>query len=150
MPLTSFLEVTPLKFNAIISAVAGFLFFGGWWIIVDVNVQYRNVLENAKVYHVPGILATFALIGVNFIPSDALYDKYATPGVCNSLMARLFLMAFLMASFGCFIAASYVLINDFLMDQSQYQWTGWGIFLQNLFILIACLLMRFGKMRDLL
>ncbi|KAG5879266.1 hypothetical protein JTB14_020287 [Gonioctena quinquepunctata] len=90
--------------------------------IIDVNVQHRSIMENSVVYHVPGIIGTLAMVCVNIIPYEILFGTYPYPtdGHCSPLTAKLFLFLSLMTSFGCLIAATYILINDFILSQSRF------------------------------
>lgn len=126
--------------------LAGFLFFGGWWMMIDVNAHYQYLIEDKKIYHMPGIVATFMMIFVNAIPNDILYDSYYSRSTfCTPFIAKIFLLFTLMGCFGCLIGASFIFVHDFLMNSKADQWPGYGIFLQNLFIFISNVIMRFCR-----
>lgn len=139
-----------LKLNYFISMLAGFLFFGGWWMMIDVNVQYQSLIEDKKIYHMPGIVATIMMIFVNAIPNDILNDTYySSSSLCTPDIAKIFLLFTLMGCFGCLIGASFIFVNDFLLQSKADQWPGYGIFLQNLCIFISNVMMRFcRRVRD--
>ncbi|XP_012062090.1 PREDICTED: transmembrane protein 50B [Atta cephalotes] len=47
------------KRNALISMLAGTLFFVGWWFIIDAHAKYPDEMSNA--YHVCGVFGTISL-----------------------------------------------------------------------------------------
>lgn len=139
-----------MKFNSLIALLAGFLFYMGWWIMIDVNILYKTIIHNMKVYHAPGILGTIMMILINMIPNEILYDShfYDSDTCCSPFVIKMFLFFTLMGSFGCLIGGTFILVNDFLLQPQEYQWPGYGIFLQNLFIFVSNILMRFCRKRE--
>ncbi|CAH0551485.1 unnamed protein product [Brassicogethes aeneus] len=143
-----------LKFNrtACIACTSGLLFFFGWWLFIDVTVQYGKVMKENGVYFLPGILGTISGILMNLIPLDALTGSilYGTTrcGIKSSTAARLLLLFCLMILFGSIIAAIYILISDFGLNQSRPQYPGYGIFIQNISIFSAAMIIRFTKRED--
>lgn len=142
------IEITPRNYNIFISIMAGLLFFSGWWLVIDANSMNRPIFDADRVYHLPGVFGSLAMIFMNAVPARALYDSYyynTSGGCCGKFAVKLFLFFVLSGSFGCLIAACYILVNDFILNQEKFQWPGYAIFFQNLFILSASLMMRFAK-----
>lgn len=138
-------NITVKKLNCIVAIIAGTLFFLGWWLMIDVNAVYPSVIYERKVYYVPGIFSTVALVVVNIVPNHAVNENYHLEKIlCSPFVAKLCIFVGLIVAFGAIIGASYILVNDFLMRPEMYQWPGYGVFLQNAFILTSNMLMKFG------
>ncbi|VEN41874.1 unnamed protein product [Callosobruchus maculatus] len=137
-------------FNYIVCGVAGFLFFFGWWLMIDLNAQHRTTMRENTPYHLPGVFASIAMLLMNMIPTEYLYNSgvYTGGGCCTPFLCKLFLLVTLMASFGCLIGATYVMVNDFMLDPEQYQWPGYGVFFQTLCIFSSSVLCRFCRRGD--
>nr|CAH7760499.1 unnamed protein product [Callosobruchus chinensis] len=137
------------RFNYVVSVVAGFLFFFGWWLMIDLSTQH-TIMSEHKAYHLPGVFASIAMVLMNMIPTEQLYSsgEYTSGGCGTPLLWKLFLLATMMASFGCLIGATYVMVKDFMLDPEQYQWPGYGVFLQTLCIFSSSVLFRFCRRRD--
>lgn len=139
--------LTNLQKNLIVSAVSSLLFFTGWWVIADADVHEE--MEKRQTYYAPGIVGTAAFFFTNVVPAHYFYDSFTyqqgcfTPG-----FARSYLFVWLMISFGCLIAAFYILVNDFILKPEVYQWPGYGIWLQNVLIFISSMVLRFAKKHD--
>ncbi|KAF2896137.1 hypothetical protein ILUMI_10050 [Ignelater luminosus] len=128
------------------SMIGGILFFTGWWLMIDVHATYATVISTNKVYYLPGMFATAAFIVVNIIPMGVIQESYyySDRKCCGPLMAKASLFIGLLIAFGSLIASSYILVNDFLLQSDVYLWPGFGIFLQNLLIFSANMLLKFG------
>uniref|UniRef100_A0AAR5PAL6 Uncharacterized protein n=1 Tax=Dendroctonus ponderosae TaxID=77166 RepID=A0AAR5PAL6_DENPD len=144
---SSHLHLNRLQFNLIISGLSSVLFFSGWWIIADSSVQ--SVMAGNRLYYLPALVGTFAFFFTNIIPAHFFYDSLTYQTGCFSPnVARTYLLVCLMISFGCLIAAFYVLVNDFLLQPQNEQWPGYGVWLHNVFIFIASMLLRFARKHD--
>nr|CAI5849581.1 unnamed protein product [Callosobruchus analis] len=136
-------------FNYVVSGVAGFLFFFGWWLMIDLTTQHRTTMSEQKAYHLPGVFATIAMVLMNMIPTEYLYNSGVySGGFCTPFLCKLSLLVTMMASFGCLIGATYVMVNDFMLDPEQYQWPGYGVFFQTLCIFSSSVLCRFCRKTD--
>ncbi|XP_044264587.1 transmembrane protein 50B-like [Tribolium madens] len=136
-------EVSPLKFNVFLSSVSGVAFFTAWWLLVGL------LAENLLYYHefFPVFFSTMALVLINMIPTSLILEPqlhYTTK--CGSLMARTCLFIGFMIAFGALIGATYILINNYILDTTELnKWPGWSVFLQNLLVFSATLLLRCRK-----
>ncbi|GAA6067241.1 transmembrane protein 50B isoform X1 [Tachysurus ichikawai] len=48
------------KRNTVASTVAGFLFFTGWWVIIDASVHYPKPEDLNHAFHTCGVFSTLA------------------------------------------------------------------------------------------
>lgn len=145
-----FANLSRKNLSLIFSIWAGFFFFVGWWLMIDASVVYPNIIGRKKCYYLPGIFGTVALIVVNIIPNKVVYGIYYTERkCCGRLMAKIYLFLGFVVAFGALIAASYIFVNDFLLIcPAMYQWPGYALFLQNLFIFIANMMLKFGVVSE--
>lgn len=139
-----------IKLNSLLSCISGTLFFTGWWLMIDVNSNYNDVIYNSKIYYLPGIAATISLIIINYIPNDLTNGSYFYSDVisCHPFYAVILLFLGFTIGFGSLIGATYILINDFLLKPEIYQWPGIGIFLQNVLIFASGMIMKFSVKHD--
>lgn len=143
-----FANVPRMKINCAVVMIGGILFFSGWWIMIDLNVVYPELISNKKVYYVPGVFATVAMLIVNMVPLNILRNTYMTNDRWRMLMATFLLFLGLVMAFGSLIGASYILIHDYLVNSSEHLWPGFAIFLQNFFIFASNLIIKFGTRND--
>ncbi|RZC41283.1 UPF0220 domain containing protein [Asbolus verrucosus] len=116
--------------------------------MISLIAEYQ--FEDA-LYILPGLFGTLSLIVVNMIPLSFVNQPhlYTDNTCCGSLMIKTCLLIGFMISFGTIIGACYILFNDYILDQEeQNKWPGYGIFLHNLFIFIAAVLLRCRKSYD--
>ncbi|EFA06708.1 transmembrane protein 50B [Tribolium castaneum] len=136
-------EVSPLKFNALLSCLAGLAFFSAWWLLI--GLLSDNLLCYQEFF--PALFSSMALVLINIIPTSLILEPqlhYTTK--CGILMSRTCLFIGFMIAFGALIGASYILINNYLLDKAELnKWPGWSVFLQNLLIFSATLLLRSRK-----
>jgi hypothetical protein len=135
------------KRNAVASILAGTLFFGGWWIIIDVAAHYSSSDFN-HAYHVCGVFATISLLMINAVSNGQVRGDSYTGGCMGQGAARIWLFIGFVLGFGSMIASVWILFGDFVMyDKKIYP--GIGLFLQNLLIFSGSLLFKFGRTEDL-
>lgn len=136
--------------NCIYAAFSGIFFFGGWWIMIDLDAVYPDLMYLKAVYHLPIIIETLSFIIVNIVPYGSSLDPFAFESkVCNPGMWVIYLFLGLMLSFCSLIGASYVLVNDFLLKLRRCLWPGYAVFLQTFFVFIANMLMKFGIKQEM-
>ncbi|CAH1980271.1 unnamed protein product [Acanthoscelides obtectus] len=147
VPCSYIRNIDAKSFNYLVSGLAGFLFFFGWWTMIDLSTQHTTTMSKQKLYYLPGVIATIAMILMNAIPTNYLNDSGLdnTSGYCTPFLCILIIFITMMASFGCLISASFILINDFMLDPEEYQWPGYGIFLHILCIFLSTVLPRFCR-----
>lgn len=86
---------------------------------------------------------------VNLIPANVVYDVYHTNRKwCSAPLARVYLFLGFIIAFGAMIGASYILVNDYILGTEKYHWPGYGVFFQNLLILAANIIVKFGTKGD--
>ena len=143
-------RIQNFKSNTKISLLTGLLFFCGWWLMIDVNCHDRKLFDNNKEYYVPAIFGTLALILVSLIPNSIIDEYDENDGHVASGTFGLILMLWIgfCLSFGCIIAAFYIWIALFLMDQDKPQYPGVVIVLHNLMIFATIILIKFFKERE--
>lgn len=144
---SSRLHLNDLQFNMIISGISSFMFFTGWWLMADVDIN--EVLFENRTYYIPGLVSTFTFFLINIVPAHYFYDSFTYQTGCFSpAVARTYLFVCLMISFGSLIGSFFILVNDFMLQPEKLQWPGYGICLQNTLIFISCMLLRFAKKRN--
>ncbi|XP_035905907.1 transmembrane protein 50A [Anopheles stephensi] len=124
--------------------VASLLFFSGWWIIIDTASTYPESFNFS--YYICGILATISFIIVNAISNDLLHSSGAyTNGILNAGTAKLFLFAGFVLGFTSIIAAIWIMIAEFAVNESRTdKYPGYALLIQNIFIFLSTLIYKFG------
>lgn len=139
-------ETTTVKRNVLVTAIAGILFSSSWWMIIDLAFTERNLMYNRKIYYLPSISSTLALFIVNVIPITIIKESYfySDSRLIGPFTATMILFFGLLVSFGSVIGASYILINDFILNGKGNLWPGFSVFIQNGMIFSANMLLKFG------
>ncbi|XP_022902313.1 transmembrane protein 50B [Onthophagus taurus] len=132
------------KRNAVASILAGFLFFLGWWLIIDAASVDGGITVG---YHICGIFGTLSLIIVNSISNSQIRGDAYEGGCMGSRGAKIVLFIGFVMGFGSVIAACLILFANFVNKEVK-QWPGVGLFLQNALIFIASLIYKFGRSDD--
>lgn len=140
--------------NSIAAAVAGFLFFTGWWIIIDVaaDTSLQKDFENS--YYTCGVLGTIALFMINAVSNGQLRGDAFTNGCMGPRGARMWLFIGFVLGFGSVIAAGWILFQGYVISNATHgpdahKWPGVAVFLQNFFIFGSSLVYKFGRSEDL-
>jgi len=139
------------KRNSIAAAVAGALFFSGWWIIIDVAAQGPSSNEFQGSYYVCGVFGTISLFMINSVSNGQLRGDSFTEGCAGPRSARLWLFTGLVIGFASLIAAGWILFAGYaVFDPSRHAGSLYGVavFLQNLFIFGSSLVYKFGRSED--
>ncbi|XP_063702148.1 transmembrane protein 50A isoform X1 [Culicoides brevitarsis] len=126
--------------NAVVTVISSFLFTVGWWLVID-SSSTDNMLTFS--HYVCGIIGTISFIMVNAVSNDVLNGGAAYEGGClGENGAKIWLFLGFVLGFSAVIASVWVMI----VDLKDHVTTG-GIqfLLQNIFILAASLLYKFGK-----
>lgn len=135
------------KRNAFASILAGFLFFSGWWFIIDANATHPESIYGA--YHVCGIIGTLSLFMVNAVSNAQVRGDSYAGGCMGPRGARAWLFMGFVLGFAAVIAACWILFAGFLGgNESVARWAGFELFLQNLFIFAGSLVYKFGRTED--
>ncbi|KAF2897272.1 hypothetical protein ILUMI_08912 [Ignelater luminosus] len=133
--------------NALASMLAGFLFFIGWWIIIDAGSVYSGSV--AAGYHMCGVVGTLSLIMVNSVTNAQIRGDAYEGGCLGPRGSRIWLFLGFVMGFASVIASCWILFADFVGAKVEHQWPGVGLFLQNAFIFVASLIFKFGRSEDL-
>ncbi|XP_029175323.1 transmembrane protein 50A [Nylanderia fulva] len=134
------------KRNALVSMLAGTLFFVGWWFIIDAHAKYPNEMSNA--YHVCGVFGTISLFMVNSVTNAQIRGEAYNGGCLGARGARSWLFIGFVMGFAAVIAACWILFADFVAAGVPHHWPGVGLFLQNVFIFLGSLTYKFGRSED--
>ncbi|XP_014674486.1 PREDICTED: transmembrane protein 50B-like [Priapulus caudatus] len=137
--------------NAIASIFSGFLFFTGWWIIIDVAARYPSGNDFMHAYHVCGVVGTLAFFMINAVSNSAVRGDSYTPGCLGQRGARVWLLIGFLLGFGAIIASAWILFASYVIYPTPNvdQWPGVAVFLQNALIFISALLFKFGRTEEL-
>ncbi|KAK4884652.1 hypothetical protein RN001_000923 [Aquatica leii] len=134
--------------NAIASMVSGFLFFVGWWVIIDAASVYPGTVEAG--YHMCGVVGTISLIMVNSVSNAQIRGDAYEGGCLGPRGSRVWLFLGFVLGFASVIASCWILFANFVGSTvSTSQWPGVGLFLQNALIFISSLIFKFGRSEDL-
>ncbi|XP_017769798.1 PREDICTED: transmembrane protein 50A [Nicrophorus vespilloides] len=135
------------KRNALASIFAGFLFFTGWWILIDAaSVHSGSVLAG---YHMCGVFGTLSLIMVNSVSNAQIRGDAFEGGCMGPRGSRIWLFLGFVMGFASVIASCWILFADFVAIEHTVQWPGVALFIQNAFIFISSLIYKFGRSEDL-
>lgn len=115
--------------------VAGALFGAGWWFWADAVALADQKVPAA--HYLPGIIATLALVMINFIRRDELtdVDPFDDASFCR---ARIWLFVSYVISFSSVVAAVWVMIQSYTLNpdlSSADKWPGAAGIFQVTFIL---------------
>ncbi|XP_054262215.1 transmembrane protein 50A [Macrosteles quadrilineatus] len=134
------------KRNALSSMLAGFLFFSGWWFMIDANAKYPSSIDG--LYHVWGIVGTISLFMINMVSNAQVRGDAYSGGCVGPRGARVWLFIGFVLGFVPIIAACWILMKDFVSSSGKPFWAGSGLFLQNVFIFGGSLVYKFGRTED--
>lgn len=134
------------KRNILVSALAGTLFFVGWWFIIDAHSKYPEEMSYA--FHLCGVFGTLSLFMVNSVTNAQIRDDGFNDGCLGFRGARGWLFIGFVMGFAAMIAACWILFEDFIAAGAPHHWPGVGFFLQNVFIFLGSLTYKFGRIEE--
>ncbi|KAK7604489.1 hypothetical protein V9T40_005675 [Parthenolecanium corni] len=139
-----FAEGTERK-RVFVSIVAGILFSIGWWLMIDADVKYADVVAT---YYIWGVLGTISLVMVNMVTNQhingsTLYDG----GLIRGNTARGWLFVGFVLGFASVFAAVWIYLRDFGPSDKD-KVPGVEILLQNLLILVSSIIYKFCRPED--
>jgi len=130
--------------NFISSGIAGFLFFTGWWLIIDVMAKGPSSSDFPASYYVTGVMGTLALFMINTVSNGQLRGDAFTEGCMGPRGARLWLFVGFVVGFASLIASGWIVLGGYGVKSYLV-----AVFLQNLFIFASGLVYKFGRSEDL-
>lgn len=137
------------KRNLFSSVLSGLFFSIGWWIIIDAAAIYTKQSELLDAYHTCGVMATVAMFMVNMVSNEQVRGDAVEGGCMGSYGARIWLFLGLMLSFGSLIAACWILFDGYVITATRSPvYPGVAVFLQNLFIFLASIIYKFGRVEE--
>ncbi|CAH0386118.1 unnamed protein product [Bemisia tabaci] len=133
--------------TSLAAITAGFLFFTGWWFMIDATFVNSDQMSGG--YHVCGIVGTISLIMVNIVSNAQIEGDSYSGGCFGSRGARAWLFMGFVLGFASVIASCWILIADFLGPGSKSNtWVGVSLFIQNFLIFAASLVYKFCRVDD--
>ncbi|XP_063538118.1 transmembrane protein 50A-like isoform X2 [Cydia strobilella] len=113
--------------NIFASMAAGFLYFTGWWFIIDSASKYPN--EQPSAAYACGVMATISLIMVNSVSNGQVRGETYTGGCMGPRSAKLFLFIGFVVGFALLIAACLTLLAKYVKtDVTKHTWVGVNAF----------------------
>ncbi|XP_067646613.1 transmembrane protein 50A [Eurosta solidaginis] len=124
------------------SLVAGFLFFAGWWVLIDA-MSVDNLHEITTGHVFIGVFGTVAAAMVNVVKNSHISEENTSASGAH--LAKIWLLIGFVMGFASIIAAAWVMIDVFLNNNNKSSWFGVAILMQNLLILLGSLVFKFGR-----
>jgi len=158
-------QFTDEKRNSLTSYSSGLLFAIAWWMLIDANVLSFTEDRDSDVWHgvilwwfyVPGIISTIALIMVNIISYEAISGNGFLDD-SSVLKARIWLFISFILAFGGLLGSGWILFAKYVIPSNsddgsgsgsptlpEDKWPGVALFLQNIFIFLSAIILRFGR-----
>ncbi|CAI5439568.1 unnamed protein product [Caenorhabditis angaria] len=135
--------------NAVASVAASFLFFAGWWLMIDTAAVYDKA-DWTNVYFIITIASTIAMFMVNAISNSQVRGESLHEGLLGTKGSRLWLMAAFVLSFSSLVAATWILFSDYVLRQGDHDvWPGVALFLTNFIIFAASCVYKFGRTEEM-
>lgn len=132
------------KRNAYASMLSGFLFFTGWWIIIDSATVLPGHIPAG--YWMCGVAGTLSLIMVNSISNAQMRGDSYEGGCMGTRGARVWIFLGFVMGFAAVIASCSILFTVYI--NRDVKSPGVSLFLQNVFICIASIIFKFGRSED--
>lgn len=136
--------------NKICAVVSGGLFTLGWWLAIDASVS--DHANTKDLYHLCGVFGALSMFMVNTVSNGHLTgESLYTDGILGGVAAKIWFFIGLLVGFGALMGAFVIFFGDYMNSETQFTSLVPGVqfVLQNLFILIASLMYRFGRVEDI-
>lgn len=136
---------TENRYNLMLSAATGFVFFSGWWIYIDILANhFQECIENTPSLW-PGLIGSFMILAVNCTPyRDSRESNLYDVGYCSPTCAIIVLFTSFIISFGTCIWGFFIAIQNFILDKHLI-WPAVAIMIQNVCIILSNLGLKFSK-----
>lgn len=145
--------------NTVVCAIAALLFFTAWWLLIDLEAAYTDLMHLKPIYYSPVALGTLSFVIVNILAYNrspptprseastaekgAEKDKGKKGEICNQNLRALAICFGLILAFTSLAAAVYILIQDFV-HVTECMWPGVSILLAAIILFISNLFFKFG------
>ncbi|KAH8260481.1 hypothetical protein KR038_001892 [Drosophila bunnanda] len=117
-------------------------FFAGWWILIDaMSIDGKHQITTGHVFI--GIFGTISFCMVNAVKGEHISEENSSES--GARIAKIWLLVGFVMGFASIIAAVWVMIDDFINNEKKESWFGVALLLQNVFILFASLVYKFGR-----
>ncbi|OWA52454.1 putative Transmembrane protein 50A [Hypsibius exemplaris] len=127
--------------NLTISYGCGCLVAIGWWFIFDVAAVYPGQDQFPHAYHTIGVFSTLALLMI--IAPQARENGGL---LCSPYGSRFLIFTGFLIAFTCVITATWIMFQDYVTYKGHISaWPGVALFFQNLFIVLAALIWKLGR-----
>ncbi|XP_050294493.1 transmembrane protein 50A [Anthonomus grandis grandis] len=132
------------KKNAYASMLAGFLFFTGWWIIIDSATKDPGLIPAG--YWMCGVAGTISLIMVNSVSNAQMGGDSFEGGCLGTRGARIWIFLGFVFGFASVIASCMILFLKYMHEEKKAP--GVALFLHNAFICMSMIIFKFGRTED--
>lgn len=123
------------------SILSGFLFFSGWWFLIDaMAIDPKHQITTGQVF--VGIFGTVSFFMVNTVKNSHINENSDESG---ARIAKIWLLIGFVMGFASVIAAVWIMIDDFINNEKKDNWPGVALLMQNLLILVGSLVYKFGR-----
>ncbi|XP_027008286.1 transmembrane protein 50B isoform X2 [Tachysurus fulvidraco] len=136
------------KRNTVASIVAGFLFFTGWWVIIDAAVHYPKPEDLNHAFHTCGVFSTLAFFMINAVSNAHIRGDSYEEGCFGHRGARVWLFIGFLIMFVSLIASVWILFGAYVAPGLPV-YPGLCVFFQNLLIFFSSLVYKFGRTEEL-
>ncbi|XP_027008285.1 transmembrane protein 50B isoform X1 [Tachysurus fulvidraco] len=102
------------KRNTVASIVAGFLFFTGWWVIIDAAVHYPKPEDLNHAFHTCGVFSTLAFFMINAVSNAHIRGDSYEEGCFGHRGARVWLFIGFLIMFVSLIASVWILFGAYV------------------------------------
>jgi len=135
--------------NKICAVISGGLFSVGWWLAIDASVS--DGANTKDLYHLCGVFSALSMFMVNTVTNGHLQgDALYTDGLLGGVAAKIWFFLGLLIGFGSLMGAFVIFFGDYIStDMYTSMIPGVQFVLQNLFIFLASLVYRFGRVEDI-
>ncbi|XP_017480593.1 PREDICTED: transmembrane protein 50A [Rhagoletis zephyria] len=124
------------------SLIAGFLFFSGWWVLIDaMSVDNQHQITTGHVFI--GVFGTISFFMVNTVKNSHISEENTSES--GAQIAKIWLLIGFVMGFASIVAAVWVMIDDFINNTKKDNWPGVALLMQNVLILIGSLVYKFGR-----
>lgn len=117
-------------------------------VLSDIAAHYPEEEQFKHTFYICGVLATIALLMINAVTDEMISANVYSDGCCGPQTARIVLFSGFLLSFVSVIASIWILFQYYVTEDKAHKYPGVALFLHNLFILGASLLLKYGRTED--